>query len=81
MKHKKSSDPVTEMMDNHISALIEYCNNKLKDHGGYNKLSINLCNGVNENDMTVSSKIYTLGMFYTEHDEEGDIINQQFESF
>lgn len=35
-------DPVTEMMDNHILALIEYCNNKLKDHGGYDKLSINV---------------------------------------
>jgi hypothetical protein len=60
-------------MDNHVQALKNILGR------GYKKTKINLGWGVDENELTISSKIYgdPVRIFSTIHDEEGNIEDQE----
>lgn len=70
---------VRNMINSHCDELEEY---SLKYFGEeYKNLSINLCQGVNESERTVASKVYGKGYFITTHDEKGNVIDHDTESF
>ena len=64
-------------MGNHEEALKKILGEK------YNDSKINFFNGVNENTLTITSKIYgnPIRVFATEHDKNGKIVDWEFEDY
>jgi hypothetical protein len=76
LKENWEEDWNEKAMNNHMSELKQELENLGKN---YNEIDINLGWGVDENQLTISSKIYGLNkVFKTMHDENGNIIDYDF---